>query len=93
LIKRITWQDKELRNKVIDLVTRGSSENKRKLIEYSTIDISNDSAYIWVEKEAITPPIKSITEVECNIDVGSDNRVIGVEILGWPQEFLEKERQ
>ena len=86
LSKKITWQDQELRGKVIDLVIRGSSGDKRKLIEYSTIDIDNTSAYIWVEKEEITPPITTITDVECNIDVGSNNRVIGVEILNWPKE-------
>jgi uncharacterized protein YuzE len=92
LTKRVAWQDQEFRNKIISLVTRGSSEEKRKIVQYSTIDIDSDSAYIWIEKEKIQPPIKTLTEVDCNIDVGSDNRVVGIEILKWPEEAGNEER-
>lgn len=40
-------------------------------------------AYIHVTQEEVFPPVKTITS-ECLIDVDSDGKVLGIEILNWP---------
>lgn len=82
----IDWKNPELRNRVLSIASKGSSINKPNIVEHSTIEVEEDSAYIWIEKQSIKPPLSQISEVDCLIDVDADKKIIGVEILGWPTQ-------
>ena len=85
--KSITWQDQSVRSRVISTVSRGSRNSTVEHISPYEISIDEDVsvAYLWIEKESIKPPLTTLTDVDCNIDIDADGKVLGVEILKWPK--------
>lgn len=86
LDKMIDWKNQELRSRVLNLVSKGSSINQKTFIENPEVDVQDGSAYIWIKKDKIKPPLTTLSDVECNIDIDADSEVIGVEIINWPEE-------
>ena len=84
LDQMIDWKNQELRSRVLNLVSQGSSIKKSTFIEHPEVSEQNGSAYIWIKKDQIKPPLTTLCDVECNIDVDADKNVIGIEILDWP---------
>lgn len=82
----VDWKNQELRSRVLNLVSKGSSIKSSLFIEEKEVDVDRESgsAYVWIKKDQIKPPLTTLTDVECNIDVDADREVIGLEIFHWP---------
>jgi uncharacterized protein YuzE len=80
------WSNQEIKAQVIDLVLKGSSNPKTTYLKPYKIEYDKfaNAAYILVEAKSIRPPIRTVSDLTCNVDIDADGRVAGLEVFEWP---------
>ena len=70
----------------VSLARQGSKAETVYTLSADRIDIDPEinAAYLHINPQDVRPPITTLTDIECNIDIDADGNVVGVEILNWP---------